>query len=175
MQPMDEGALQNVFASPLGFSLSIEVQALMAQLKGGGLYTRTALLLLPPFWLGREGAIAVRLGTSHVDYQQWKVAQLALGQNFLMYSAERLINELDILCREEQDYATLLVSLFDLPLSALSSAERRKFWNFFFEAFMKRPRAVLLGLPENMTELLPDDLERRWRSSGRLAYWPQQA
>ena len=175
MPATDEGAFQNVSASPPSFSLPLEVQAVMAKLEGGGLYTRTALLLLPPFLLGRESAIAVRLGTSHVDYQQWKVTQLVSGQHFLMYSADRLIDELDVLCREEQVYATLLVSLFDLPLSALSPAERRKFWKFFFETFMKRPRAVLLGLPENVTELLPDDLERLWRSSGRLAHWPQQA
>lgn len=152
-----------------------EVHALLAALQGGGMYTRTGLLLLPAFWLGREGEIAVRLSTSHVQYQDWKLAQLLPGQSFLMYDAERLINELDLLCRQEQSYATLLISLLDLPLSALTPAERRKFWKFYFEAFSKRPRAVLLALPEHAAALLPDDLEQCWRDAGRIAHWSQQA
>ncbi|WP_102126052.1 hypothetical protein [Deinococcus planocerae] len=149
-----------------------EAREVVSRLNGRGLYTRTGLLLLPHNWLGREGEVAVRLGAAHVNYQAWKVGRLAPGQNFLMYSVQRLIEELDALCQEPHPYRTLLVSVFDLPLSALTPAERRIFWTFLFGTFSKRPRAVLLALP-GAAAVLPDDHEQAaWRAAGRLAHWP---
>lgn len=149
-----------------------EAREVVSRLNGGGLYTRTALLLLPRDWLGREGEVAVRLGAAHVNYQGWKVERLAPGQNFLMYSAGRLIEELDAMCQEPHPYRTLLVSVFDLPLSALTPAERRAFWIFLFGTFSKRPRAVLLALPQGAAVLPDDNGQEAWRAAGRLVHWP---
>lgn len=148
-----------------------EAQAMVDRLNGSGLYTRTALLLLPHAWLGREGEVAVRLEAAHVNYQTWKVARLSPDQSFLRYSPGRLIEELDALCLHPHPYRTLLVSVFDLPLSALAPAERRSFWNFFFSTFSKRPRAVLLALPEAAPVLPDDTAQDAWRTAGRLAHW----
>ena len=140
-------------------------------LNGGGLYVRTGLLLLPQKWLGREGELAVKLGVSHVNYQQWKTPQIQAGQSFLMYTAERLADELDALCQQKHPRSTLLVSLLDLPLTALHPAERRKFWQFMYSAFGKRPRGLLLTLPER-TSVLPDETDlENWLESRRLARW----
>ena len=150
-----------------------EAAALAARLSGGGLYVRTALLLLPPHWLGREGEVAVRLNLSHVSYPTWKTAQLRSDQAFLMYSAERLITELGEICAEKHAHGTLLVSAFDLPLSALKAPERRKFWGFLQGTFIKRPRALLLTFPHEAEFLLPDESDlTRWQSEGRLSRWP---
>lgn len=149
-----------------------DAEELARLLNSGGLYVRTALLLLPANWLGREGEIAVKLGVSHVNYQQWKLPQVQAGQAFLMYSAERLIDELDAICREKHARSTLLVSLLDLPLSALHPAERRKFWHFLHGAFSKRARGLVLALPENATTVLPDQTDlQSWHESHRLAHW----
>lgn len=147
-----------------------EAQALVHLLGSGGAYVRTGLLLLPKSWLGREGEIAVRLGASHVNYQQWKLSKFSTAQSFLLLSAERLIDELDELCLENHARATLLVSLLDLPLTALRPDERSKFWHFMHGAFSKRPRSLLLALPEMASAALPSDPEQ-WQASGRLAHW----
>lgn len=147
-----------------------EAEALVHLLGGGGAYVRTGVLLLPKPWLGREGEIAVRLGASHVGYQQWKLGQLAPAQSFLLLSAERLIDELDQICLENRSRATLLVSLLGLPLTALRPDERSKFWHFMHGAFSKRPCSLLLALPEMASSALPSDPEQ-WQESGRLAHW----
>lgn len=140
-------------------------------LNGGGLYVRTALLLLPGSWLGREGDLAVKLGVTHVNYQRWKAQRIPPEQSFLLYSAERLVEELDALCREAHARSTLLVSVLDLPLSALPLTERRKFWHFIHAAFSKRARGLLLALPE-VAVVVPDEIDlESWRESGRLARW----
>lgn len=147
-----------------------QAEALVHLLNSGGAYVRTGLLLLPEQWVGREGEIAVRLEASHVNYQQWKLGKLSPAQSFLMLSAERLIDELDQLCLENHPRTTLLISLLDLPLTALPPDARTRFWHFLHGAFSKRPRSLLLALPEAASPALPNDLES-WESSGRLAHW----
>ncbi|PNY80834.1 hypothetical protein [Deinococcus koreensis] len=148
-----------------------QARSVVALLNGGGLYTRTALLVLPLGWLGREGEISARLGIAHVHYQQWKLERISPDQSYLLYSAERLIAELDALCGEPYPYGTLLVSVFDLPLAALVPAELRKFWNYLFGTFSKRPRGVMLALPDG-APILPTETDLEgWQAAGRLARW----
>lgn len=147
-----------------------DAEALVHLLASGGLYVRTGLLLLPAHWLGREGEIAVRLGATHVNYQQWKANRLAEGQTFLLLSPERLIDDLDQLCLESHARTTLLISLLDLPLTALHPAERTRFWEFLHGTFSKRSRYLLLALPDTAIAALPAGL-RRWQAGGRVAHW----
>ncbi|GGO38479.1 hypothetical protein [Deinococcus humi] len=147
-----------------------EAETLVKLLSSGGQYVRTGILLLPSEWLGREGEVAARLGISHVNYAGWKAAQLPAPQSFLLLSADRLLGELDELCLESHPHTTLLVSLLDLPLTRLHPAERSKFWQFFCGGFSKRPRALLLALPEAATLALPAEAEG-WQTEGRLAAW----
>lgn len=147
---------------------------LAARLAGAGMYTRTSLLLLPHEWLGREDEVAVRLGMGHVDYRAWKLSHLSESQTYLLYSADRLIGELDDLCAGSHPFGTLLVSLLDLPLSALAPDQRQAFWNFLFGAFSKRPRALLVALPEKARDVLPGPTADAWRAAERLVSWPAQ-
>ena len=151
-----------------------QVHDLAARLSGGGMYTRSALLLLPFNWVGREDEVAVRLGMGHVNYQAWKLSRLPKSQTYLLYSADRLIAELDDLCAGSHHFGTLLVSALDLPLSALAPDQRQTFWNFLFGAFSKRPRALLLALPVEAGDALPAHTAETWHAAERLAGWPAQ-
>lgn len=147
-------------------------QALVRRLTGGGLYVRTGLLLLPQPWLGREAEIAARLNLGLVNYPTWRAAHLRPGERRLRYTADRLIAELDAMCAEPQPVAHLLVANLDLPVAALSGEERRKFWAFLQGAFAKRPRALLVSLPQSAGDLLPWDTELdQWKGQGRLTAW----
>ena len=95
---------------------------------------------------------------------------MAEGQTFLLLSPERVIDDLDQLCLESHARATLLISLLDLPLTALYPAERTRFWHFLHDAFGKRPRHLLLALPDTATAILPSELEQ-WQADGRVAHW----
>ena len=139
--------------------ITSEAQALVGRLSSGGMYVRTGILQLSEDWVGREAEVAVRLGAEYVSYQEWKVSQLQPMQSFLLLSAQRLIDELDQLCVQYTMRDTLLVSLLDLPLSQLPAAERTKFWQFMHGGFSKRPRALLLALPEQAAAALPSDPE----------------
>lgn len=151
----------------------IDAAAVVARLSGGGLYVRTALLLLPPAWLRREAELAARLNLGHVHYPTWKIDQLESNQSFLMFSTERLVIELSRICTESHVHGTLLISGFDLPLSALAASERRKFWTSLHGAFVKRPRALMLTFPVGAEQILPDESDlTHWQSEGRLAHWP---
>ena len=134
------------------------------------MYVRTGILQLSEDWVGREAEVAVRLGAEYVSYQEWKVSQLQPMQSFLLLSAQRLIDELDQLCVQYTMRDTLLVSLLDLPLSQLPAAERTKFWQFMHGGFSKRPRALLLALPEQAAAALPSDPEA-WVLAERVAVW----
>jgi tRNA nucleotidyltransferase/poly(A) polymerase len=149
-----------------------EALALVRRLTGGGLYVKTGVLLLPRSWLGREKEVAARLNLGHFDYQSWRVARLRPDERFLRYSAERLLGELDAICAERHEAQHLLLASLDLPVSALSGEERRKFWTFLHHGFTKRPRALLTAFPQAAEELLPWDAELiQWKDQGRLCTW----
>lgn len=148
------------------------VRELVDRLLGGGLYTRTALLLLPHKWLGREAEVAARLGIGYINYQDWKSKELTEAHTFLLYSSERLLNEIDDLCSRNQPYSAVLLSSLDLPLSSLNLQHRHTFWEFLFAAFNKRPRALILALPEEAVDALPKGSALDiWKSTGRLVRW----
>lgn len=170
-QWMEPGEWEGQATTPTVITALEPVQELAARLSGGGMYTRTAILLLPHGWVGREDEVAVRLGMGYVDYRAWKLSHLHESQTFLLYSADRLIAELDDVSAESHPFGSLLISLLDLPLSALAPDQRQTFWNFLFGAFSKRLRALLVALPEEANNVLPAHTADTWREAERLVSW----
>lgn len=151
---------------------TVSSESLARRLSGGGLYVRTGLLLLPQLWLGREAEIAARLNLGFIDYPAWRAARLRDGEKLLRYSAERLVSELDAICAESQDSNHLLVANLDLPVSALNGEDGRRFVTFLRENFSKRPRSLLVCLPQSAGAALPWDADLDvWTREGRLARW----
>lgn len=147
-------------------------ELLVRRLTGGGLYVKTGVLLLPRPWLGREGEVAARLNLGRLDFQHWRAARLKPGERFLRYTAERLLAELDEVCKERHQAEHLLIANLDLPVAALNGEERKKFWDFLNNAFSKRSRALLITFPAQATELLPWETDlKHWKDQGRLAPW----
>ena len=149
-----------------------EAEQLVRRLMGGGLYVKTGVLLLPRPWLGRESEVAARLNLGRLDFQHWRAARLQPGERILRYTAERLLAELDVICKEQHQTEHLLIANLDLPVAALNGEERKKFWDFLNNAFSKRRRALLMTFPTQATELLPWETDlKHWKDQGRLAAW----
>jgi|GEM_PF-3322511 len=156
----------------MNLSPELSPDLMVAHLRSGVLDCRTGLLLLPLELLGKAADLAVTLGVSPVDYHAWKLERIGPGERFLRFSPESLLGELHALCLEPHPLDTVLVSNFDLALSALNSTERAQVWRFLRDGFRKKARGLLLTMPQDADMLLPPAADlQRWNEGGRLSLY----
>lgn len=145
---------------------------LVRRLARGEFYRRTAILELPPEWLGREAEVAARLGIDRADLPARILGQLRPGQRYLGLDADRLISrELGSLVDNTISIGpVILVANVDLMVSSLRVAERARFWETLRQAY--RPLGgLLLTLPVANERLIPPPERERWIVEERLARW----
>jgi len=147
---------------------------LVTILRGKSLRNRTAVLLLPPSWFGREREIATRLGISFKDERDMLLSNLAPGQRYLGQTWRDLIaQQMDDLDRGSRpDGDCVLVANVDILLSSFLAADRRHFWAFLREAY-KPSWGLLLVLPNETRRVMTPAERSDWASDGRLGVWAE--
>ena len=131
---------------------------------------RTGLFLLPKHLLGCEKSLSVRFDLDAVDYTDWCERYLREGEKYLRFDGDKLLEYLHEACYGDFMMDCLLVYNFDLALAYLPYLERERVWVFLRDHFRKRPRGLILSMPEGASRLLPDPAALEvWTKGNRLA------
>jgi len=146
------------------------VRALVDLLRSPVLRCRTGIILLSQEQLGTEPDIAARLGLDAIDYTQVLRDSLPKGTVFVSISAETEAQRLDRLASRRGGADCVLIYNIDLALAKLETSERQYLWWELRDFLAYRPRALLIAMPAQASQLLPEKHELdRWRGANRLA------
>jgi hypothetical protein len=138
--------------------------------RGTRLQCRTAILLLSEQYLGREDTLAARFNLDPVNYAEWRLQKVAPGQCYLGLSKELIVQDLDEICLVKTHTDALLLFNLDIALAYLPYLDRAYVWGFLRDRFRKRRKALVITMPAQANDLLPDESSRLiWQSGGRLA------
>ncbi len=140
------------------------------RVRGKTLDCRTGIFLLPERLLGCEKSLGARFDLDAVDYAAWCEQYLYEDEKFLRLSGDRLLKYLHEACHGDFMTDCLLVYNFDLALAYLPYLERGQVWAFLRDRFRKRPKGLILSMPESASRLLPDPAALEvWSKGNRLA------
>jgi hypothetical protein len=141
---------------------------LVSLLAGGALRTRTAVLNLGHDQLGQETELAARLQVDLIRTGALLLGDLAPGRRLPTISATLVERLLDRLTNSTGQFRVVLVADFDLCLASMTPPERADLWDNLYGRFSRKPRGLLLALPQAATWLAPTDGLRRWEQDRRI-------
>lgn len=131
---------------------------------------RVGLWLMPLHLINHELDEAARLWIEPIDISKVFLEQLPKNTSFTGLSYNRLIELIDYIATDYSNTECGLIYNIDILLARLPIIERRRVWGTLLKGFPHRPKALLIGMPENATHLLPlkNELEG-WVLDNRLA------
>ena len=131
--------------------------------------TRVGLWRFPLAKIGHEAEFAVRFGVEGLDVSAYMRERLPIGAEFVRLSEQKVLDTLDEIASTHGKSDCVLVYNFDLLLSGVTSNERKSIWQFLFNGFPNRTRALLLVIPETADQLLPSETNiDAWQRDSRL-------
>ena len=146
-------------------------QQLVQLLASQELRIRTGILELPIKLLGAEANLAVELGVGYQNICDWKASRIPPDQFHLGLSWEVIISDLAeaLLDKTLPGYCVWLSGI-DVLLASIPFDDRKRFWDFVRGTF-RRPRGLLLSLPERAVRVLPESERASWIQFDRLSTW----
>lgn len=150
-------------------------QQLVRLLASQELRIRTGILELPIKLLGTEANLAVELGVGYQNICDWKANRIPPDQSHLGLSCEVIISDLaEALLDKTLPGYCVWVSGIDALLASIPFDDRMRFWDFVRGTF-RRPRGLLLSIPERAVRVLPESERASWIQFGRLSTWADPA
>ena len=131
--------------------------------------TRVGVWRLPLAKIGHEAELAVRLGVEALNVSSYMRERLPIGAEFVRLSEQKVLDTLDEIASTPGKSDCVLVYNFDLLLSGVTTNERKRIWQFLFNGFPNRTRALLLAIPESADQMLPSEISMdAWQQDSRL-------
>jgi len=131
--------------------------------------TRVGLWRMPLNKLGHEAETAVRLGIEALDVSVYVHEKLPKGAEFVRLSEQKVLETLDDISSLNGKSDCVLLFNFDLLLAGVAEDECQRIWNYLFNGFPNRTRALLLVIPETAVRLLPTETNlEKWQLDSRL-------
>jgi len=131
--------------------------------------TRVGLWRFPLAKIGHEAEIAVHFVIEGLDVSAYMRERLPNGAEFVRLSEQKVLDTLDEIASTHGKRDCVLVYNLDLLLSGVTSSERKRIWQFLFNGFPNRTRALLLVIPETADQLMPSETNiDAWLEDSRI-------
>lgn len=132
-------------------------QKVVNLIRANVLRIRTGLWLIPITQVGQERNEAAKLMLDSIDIRTVLLEEVPAGSRFSGLSDQKVMALLDKISERPGDSDCTLVYNLDILLSRLTYQEVSNVWQYVFEFFPHRSRALLLTIPVTAQELLPTE------------------